>query len=67
LVGAPATFLLSYSVHIIGFVANLPNAKSEVALTPGMLIISYFLLAATIGYLWKKTNFKYRKENVKAS
>jgi competence protein ComEC len=65
LVGAPATILLSYSVHVISYVANLPNAKTEFTLTPYTLIASYALLVVAIGFLWKKTNYSFRKDNIK--
>jgi competence protein ComEC len=67
MIGAPATILLSYSVQAINFVANLPNAKMEVAFNPKMLIISYALFVIIVGYLWNKTRYSFRKEHASMS
>jgi competence protein ComEC len=62
--GLPAWGLLSYSVHAISFVANLPNAKTEVGFNYHMLEISYAILLLLILFLWRKTQHSFRKEIV---
>jgi hypothetical protein len=67
LVGAPATFLLNYSVSIISFIANLPNAKTDITFSPNLLVVSYIFVIFTIGFLWRKTRHSFRKDNIQAS
>jgi competence protein ComEC len=67
LVGAPATFLLNYSVSIISFIANLPNAKMDITFSPNLLVVSYIFVIFTIGFLWRKTRHSFRKDNIQAS
>jgi competence protein ComEC len=61
--GIAATFILHYMVKIIGFIANLPGAKSEVAFGLPMLVISYIILVLIITSLWLKTKHKFRSDN----
>jgi hypothetical protein len=61
-VGLPALVLLGYSTHAISFIANLPNAKTEVEFNSHLLEISYAFLLLLILYLWRKTQHSFRKE-----
>jgi hypothetical protein len=67
LISVPAVILLSYSAHAISFVANLPNAKTEIVFSPYFLVISYIFLVIAIGLLWNKTRHSFRKESIHAS
>jgi competence protein ComEC len=66
LVSVPAVISLSYSARVISFVANLPNAKTEVTFSPYMLVLSYIFIVITIGHLWNKTRHSFRKDNMHA-
>jgi competence protein ComEC len=64
LVGLPAAIILRYSIRVINYIANLPNAKMEVTFSVIGLIASYMCLIAGAVYLWKKTKHKFRDEPV---
>jgi hypothetical protein len=59
--------LLNYSVSIISFIANLPNAKTDITFSPNLLVVSYIFVIFTIGFLWRKTRHSFRKDNIQAS
>jgi competence protein ComEC len=61
-VGLPATFLLTYSIHVIGYIAGLPNAKTEIIFNVYELILAYAFLLLVVLYLWKITSHKFRDE-----
>jgi competence protein ComEC len=67
LVGAPATFLLNYSVSIISFIANLPNAKTDITFSPNLLVVSYIFVIFIIGFLMRKTRHSFRKDKIQMS
>jgi competence protein ComEC len=62
IVGLPALALLDYSTHAISFIANLPNAKTEIEFNTRLLEISYAILLLLILFLWRKTQHSFRKE-----
>jgi competence protein ComEC len=67
LAGIPATIVLHYMVKIIEFIANLPNAKSEVIFALPTLVGVYILLIFVIVFLRYKTQHKFRAEPAKMS
>jgi competence protein ComEC len=67
IISAPAALLLNYSVHTISYVAGLPNAKTEVVFSLGLLVVSYIFLSVFVGFLWHKTKHSFRKEPEMAS
>jgi competence protein ComEC len=61
--GIGATAILSYMVKVIGLIANLPGAKSEVAFSVSALVASYIALVIVVGLLWHKTKHNFRNGN----
>jgi competence protein ComEC len=66
LAGFPAAVLLSYSIHVIGYAANLPNAKTDVVFSSNLFVLSYLVLLTAMGFLWFKTKHSFRKDNGQA-
>jgi competence protein ComEC len=60
IVGMPANFVLGYMIKTIGYISNLPNAKSEVAFVMPTLVSSYIALIFVMLILWYKTKHKFR-------
>jgi competence protein ComEC len=59
-VGMPANFVLGYMIKTIGYISNLPNAKSEIAFVIPTLVSSYIALIFVMFILWYKTKHKFR-------
>ncbi len=59
----PATVILTYSTTVIQYVANLPNAQTELIFNPPLMIASYIGLGVAITYLKRRTNHDFRDPN----
>jgi competence protein ComEC len=60
--GLPASWLLKYMIWIIGQIASLPGAQTEVAFTMVHLTGSYALLSLLSVWLWRKTKVDFRND-----
>lgn len=61
LLGQPANIVLHYSTSAIGYIANLPGAKSEINFSINALTAGYVILMITAFFLWRKTQHNFRR------
>jgi competence protein ComEC len=63
LFGIAAAVILNYMIKTIGFISNLPGAKSEITFSLSQLVVSYMVLTVIITILWRKTKHNFRSSN----
>jgi competence protein ComEC len=59
--GWPASIIMKYMTTVIDRIANLPYAQGEIAYSVIALVGSYFCIAISIAYMWRKTSFNFRQ------
>lgn len=62
--GLPAYWVLHYMTSIIGFIARLPWAASEVTLSIASAMLCYAAIVAVCLYMWRKTKLNLRETSV---
>lgn len=58
----PATAVLKYMIWVIGEIAGLPDAQTEVVFTIHHLVGSYLFLLIACFWLWRKTGVDFRDD-----
>jgi competence protein ComEC len=58
--GWPAELLLSYSIRVIQYFANLPSALIDVSFNRNLMLLSYIWLCAIIYFLARRTNHNFK-------
>jgi competence protein ComEC len=64
LASLPAAGLLHYVTGVVQWIANLPDAQSEVTLSGFGLGLYYALVALACWYMWAKTKHNFRNDNL---
>jgi competence protein ComEC len=62
LIGLPATVVLHYSVNMVGYIANLHNAKLELNFNVKALVYSYLVVILAMALMQYKTRHRFREE-----
>lgn len=59
IVGLPALLVLGYMTKTAIFLGNVSWARTELTITPYVLVAYYLLLVVVCGYMWHKTRFNF--------
>lgn len=60
--GAPVNLILEYMKAVIGWLANLPGARSEMTFTIPMVVLSYVAIVAITIFLGRVTKHNFRRD-----
>jgi competence protein ComEC len=61
--GMPVSLILQYMTTTVGWIAHLPNAKTELSFSIPLVVLSYVGLVILAIVLWKVTDFNFRQDN----
>lgn len=61
LLATPTSWLLGYMTNVATFVAELPWAQSQLEVAPSIWALYGIVLAAVCYWMWRKTNYNFRK------
>lgn len=61
LLATPTSWLLGYMTNVATFVAELPWAQSQLEVAPSIWALYGIVLAAACYWMWRKTNYNFRK------
>lgn len=64
IIGAPAQWLLDYSVWVINYFASLGWAQTVVTISPLIVAIMYAVIIGVCLYLWRATKYNLRDANM---
>jgi competence protein ComEC len=62
--GWPATQLLSYTDRVTTWLATAPGVDATASFNWSELLVTYAVLLALIYFLWRKTHYNFREENL---
>lgn len=61
--GYPVRLILWYMKVAVDWVANLPGAKTELAVGVVWLVLGYIIIGLLLFYLWRKTKYDFRQDD----
>lgn len=64
IIGWPARVLLTYTDKVTNYLANSPGAHYSASFSISMLVAGYLLICLLIIWLWRKTGYNFRDENI---
>lgn len=64
LIALPTQWLLGYMIAVANYLASLPWAQTALVLQGWVVAISYVLLVGICVYLWRKTGYNLRNNNI---
>lgn len=64
IIGYPAQILLAYTYKITTWLAGSPGADYSANFSLPLMVASYSLIALVIYWLWRKTKYNFREENI---
>lgn len=64
IVALPTQWLLGYMIAVANYLSSLPWAQTALGLQSWMVAILYVLLVALCIYLWRKTGYNLRNNNI---